>query len=174
MDLPGLLRLAYSAERAAAFAYRGHAAAVRDTAERTHIASIEAEEWLHREHAARMLRRLGLAPSRWLEVKYAVIGTLIGWSCHVIGHFMPMYFAGRLESGNVNEYLRLLALVRGTPLADEEACILEMARVEKEHELWFLGRIIGNRLLPWFTRLFSWGEGRSFNTVTVTDARRPG
>ena len=170
MDLPALLRLAYSAERAAAYAYQGHAASLRDPVERGHVAAIEAEEWLHREHAARMMRRLGITPSRWLELKYASIGRLIGASCHVIGHFMPMYFAGRLESGNVNEYLRLLELVRSTPLADESACILEMARVEKAHEVWFLERIAGHRLLPWFTRVFAWGEGRSFNGLAPTRA----
>lgn len=167
MDLPGLLRLAYSAERAAAYAYRGHAASLRDPLLRARIAAIEAEEWAHRAHAARMLRRLEAAPSSWLEVKYAVIGTLIGWSCHVIGRFMPMYFAGRLESGNVNEYLRLAELVRGTVLADETACILHMARVEREHEEFFLARCSGHRLLPAFTRLFGWGEGRSFNPLAA-------
>ncbi len=166
MDLPGLLRLAYSAERAAAYAYQGHAASVRDAAERARIAVIEAEEWQHREHAARMMRRLGVRPSRYLELKYAVIGRIIGWSCHVIGYFMPMYFAGRLESGNVNEYLRLIELVRGTALADEYACILEMARVEKEHEMWFLERVSGHPWLPRFTGLFGWGEGRSFNSFS--------
>lgn len=169
MDLPGLLRLAYSAERAAAFAYRGHAASVRDVVERARIAVIEAEEWQHREHALRMMRRLGVRPSRYLEWKYAVIGRIIGWSCHLIGHFMPMYFAGRLESGNVNEYLRLIELVRGTALADEHACILEMARVEKEHEMWFLERVSGHRWLPRFTSLFGWGEGRSFNTFALAE-----
>ena len=167
MDLPGLLRLAYSAERAAAYAYRGHASSVRDAAERARIAVIEAEEWQHREHAARMMRRLAVRPSRYLELKYAVIGRVIGWSCHLIGHFMPMYFAGRLESGNVNEYLRLIELVRGTALADEHACILEMARVEKEHEMWFLERVSGHPWLPRFTRFFGWGAGRSFNAFPL-------
>ncbi|MBA3937905.1 MAG: demethoxyubiquinone hydroxylase family protein [Planctomycetes bacterium] len=165
MTLDDLLRLAHSAERAAAFAYQGHAASVRDPAERAHIARIEREEWAHRASIARMLTRRGLAPSRWREWQYACIGRVISLSCHVLGRFIPMYFAGRLESGNVNEYLLLIELTRGTALADEHPCILEMARVEKEHELYFLACVADHRLMPLFQALFGWGPGRSRNRM---------
>lgn len=167
MTLDDLLRLAYSAERAAAFAYQGHAASVGDPAERAQIARIERDEWEHRASIKRLLDRRGLAPSRWLEWKYAGIGRVIALSCHVLGRFMPMYFAGRLESGNVNEYLLLIELTRGTALADEHACILEMARVEKEHELYFLACVAGHRLMPLFQRVFAWGPARSLNGLAV-------
>lgn len=136
-----------------------------DFGEKTRIRAIEAEEWLHRDHVGRMLGRLGLRPSPWLEFKYAVIGRIISAACHVIGHFQGMYFAGRLESGNVNEYLHLAKLIEGTVLADELACVLEMARVEKEHEVYFLSRIAVHPWLPWFSRVFAWGPGKSFNDV---------
>jgi rubrerythrin len=167
MTLDDLLRLAYSAERAAAFAYRGHARSVRDAGERDRICAIEDEEWAHRAHILRLMTMRGILPSTRLEITYAVIGTVISWSCLVLGHFMPMYFAGRLESGNVNEYLRLAELIEGTVLMPERACILDMARVEKEHELYFLSRIRDHRWMAVFQAVFSWGPRRSFNAMEL-------
>ena len=173
MIMADLLRLAYGAERAAAFAYQGQAAACGAAGERAPITRIAREEWDHRASLGRMLDRLGLAPSRWLEWKYAALGRMIGLSCHALGRFMPMYFAGRLESGNVNEYLLLLELVRGTALADERGCILEMARVEKEHELHSLGRIADHPLMPVFQAVFGWGPARCRNAVGREHAAWP-
>jgi hypothetical protein len=42
-----------------------------------------------------------------------------------------------------------------------------MARVEKEHEMWFLERVAGHPWLPRFTSLFGWGRDRSFNAFTL-------
>lgn len=164
-ELHALLRLAFSAERAAELAYRGHAASLRDPAERREIIAIADEEVAHRANARRMMDALGIRPSRWLEFKYAAIGRGIGASCHVIGWFMPMYFAGRLESGNVEEYLRMSLLIVGTPVAAEHACVWEMAVVERRHEEWFLDRIRAHRWTPWFARVFAWGPGRSRNRM---------
>jgi rubrerythrin len=165
--LAQLLRLAYSAERAAAYAYQGHAASVRDAGERARIAAIEAEEWHHRELVGTLLARLDLAPSPWLEWRFAVIGRVISASCHGLGRFMPMYFAGRLESANVNEYLALARLAAGTAIADAVPAILRMAEVEKEHEDYFLACIARHPLLPLFRLVFRWGPGRSFNTLAA-------
>jgi hypothetical protein len=165
-----LVRLAYSAERAAAFAYHGHARSLRGQPASCEVARIEAEEWQHRKHLMRIMQRLGLAASPWLELKYAFIGHIISASCLPLGRFMPMYFAGRLESGNVNEYLRMAELVLGTVIADERDCILEMAQVEKRHESFFLAEVIGHPALPWFQRLFRWGAGRSFNALPADAA----
>lgn len=163
--LADLLRLAYSAEHAATLAYLGHAASLRDPAERAAVLAIAAEEVQHRAHLDRMMRRIGIRPSRWLELKYRLIGSGISCSCHVIGWFMPMYFAGRLESGNVVEYVRMAELIAGTPLADEHACVWEMAVVEKRHEIWFRERIAGHAWIGLFSGLFGWGPGRSRNAM---------
>jgi hypothetical protein len=80
---------------------------------------------------------------------------------------MPMYFAGRLESGNVNEYLRMEELVVGTAIADEQGCIHQMALVEKQHEEYFLEQVRVHPALPLFQALFGWGLGRSRNPVTT-------
>ena len=57
-NLIALLQLAYSAERAAAYAYRGHWHSVADTDERVRIKQIEDEEWHHRELVGEMLKKL--------------------------------------------------------------------------------------------------------------------
>jgi len=169
-ELRQLVRLAYSAERAAAFAYHGHARSLGGQPAGREVARIAAEEWQHRAHLVRIMQRLGLAASPVLELKYAVIGHLIAAACAPLGRFMPMYFAGRLESGNVNEYLRMAELARGSLIDDERGCILEMALVEKRHEDFFLAEVVGHPALPWFQRLFRWGAGRSFNDLPAAAA----
>lgn len=169
MNLTSLLKLAYSAERAAAFAYQGHAGSVQSTTQKVEIKKIEDEEWLHRDNLMRMMNTLELQPSKWLEFKYYSIGKLISGSCYVIGYFMPMYFAGRLESSNVNEYIKMVELVKGTALESEIPCILEMASVEKEHEQYFLNQIQDHWMLPLFQRVFGWGPGLSYNTISLTN-----
>jgi rubrerythrin len=166
-ELVHLARLAYSAERAAAFAYRGHAASVRDASEKTDLLRIEREEWVHRGHVLRILEKIGARPSRFLEIKYWIIGKAIGLSCHLIGWFMPMYFAGRLESGNVMEYVRMEILARAQGLDEELECIREMARVEKTHESFFLGKARGHRAMGLFEAVFRWGRDRSFNALNA-------
>jgi hypothetical protein len=38
---------------------------------------------------------------------------------------------------------------------------------EKEHEIFFLEKIRGSKLLPFFEKLFSWGKRNSFNDVDL-------
>jgi demethoxyubiquinone hydroxylase (CLK1/Coq7/Cat5 family) len=166
-----LVRLAYSAERAAAFAYQGHAASLKNPLERIELAKIESDEWLHRRHLKRILDRLDRRPSRRLEAKYYVIGKLIGFSCHVIGWFMPMYFAGRLESGNVMEYVQMEILARRHGFDHELECIREMAAVEKEHEIYFLEKAKTHWAIAIFPRFFAWGPDRSFNALRPDPGR---
>jgi hypothetical protein len=45
--LVDLLRMAYSAEEAAAFAYQGHAASVKSELKKAAIKQIEIDEWNH-------------------------------------------------------------------------------------------------------------------------------
>jgi hypothetical protein len=170
---PALVRLlqrAYSAERAAAFAYVGHAASLRDQAERAAVQQIEADEWAHRRHVLALMRRYDVPVSRWLECKYWWIGKSIAASCHVIGWFMPYFFAGKLESGNVCEYFVMMQRFHGLGIRDHDAILHEMGVKEKEHEMYFLARLEGSRWLPWFERVFAWGRGRSRNDV---DLARP-
>jgi len=153
-----ILQGAYSGELAAGFAYRGHWKSVSNPHERAAIQKIEHEEWVHRERVGEMLASLGGAPQRLREVKLWLIGRTIGVACHMIGWFLPMYFAGRLESGNVVEYQVAAYHAAQLGLKEFETDLLEMAGVEKEHELFFSSVIIGHRLLPVVSAVFGWGK----------------
>jgi demethoxyubiquinone hydroxylase (CLK1/Coq7/Cat5 family) len=161
------LQRAYSAERAASLAYIGHAASLRDPAEKAAIKRIEDDEWAHRRHVLAIMREHDVPVSRWLEARYFVIGKLIGASCHVIGWFMPYFFAGKLESGNVCEYFVMLRQFRELGIREHDAVLYEMGMKEKEHELYFLEQVKRSRILPWFEKLFAWGRGASLNDVDI-------
>jgi rubrerythrin len=154
-----ILRAAYSGEMAAACAYRGHWKSVSNTGERKRIRRIEMEEWVHRRRVGVMLESLGSKPSRLREARMLMIGCTIAVSCHLIGWFLPMYFAGRIESRNVQEYLDAAFHAGALGLKDFESELLVMARVEKKHEKFFMNIIIGHRLLPITQKFFHWGPG---------------
>jgi Ubiquinone biosynthesis protein COQ7 len=135
--LVGLLRRAYSGELGAAIAYRGHAASLRDAAERRRVRRIRAEELDHRRRVGRLLRQLEARPSRLLEARNWCLGTSIGAFCRVGGWFLPMYGAGWIERRNIVEYehaARLAAACDELVAADD---LLAMAEVEWEHERFF-------------------------------------
>ena len=80
-----------------------------------------------------------------------------------------MYFAGRLESGNVIEYQVAASHAGELGLKEFEADLLVMAEVEKEHELFFLNVITGHRLLPIVSSVFGWGTIKQ-SAETVSEA----
>ena len=97
LDHPQLvkfLRLAYSAERAASFAYVGHAGSLRDADEIARVQKIEEDEWGHRRHVLEIMGQYDIPVSRWNELKYHVIGKVIGYNCYLIGRFAPYFFWG--------------------------------------------------------------------------------
>ena len=117
-QLVDLLKKAYSAEKAAAFAYQGHAASVKDAAEKKEINQIEIDEWLHRKEVLSIMNDFNIPVSKYYELKFHIIGKIISASCYVIGWFMPFYFAGRLESGNVCEYFRIRQFFNSLGISD--------------------------------------------------------
>jgi hypothetical protein len=161
------LQRAYSAERAASFAYIGHAASLRDPQAKAAIKQIEEDEWAHRRHVLAIMQQHAIPVSRRFELQYYVIGKLIGASCHVIGWFMPYFFAGKLESGNVCEYFVMLRHFRSLGIRDHDAILYEMGMKEKEHEVFFLAQVQQSRLLPLFEALFSWGSDHTRNDVDL-------
>ena len=162
-----LLKKAYSGEKAAAFAYIGHARSLRDPAAKAAVRQIEEDEWKHRENVLGLMRRYEVPVSRWLEVKLHIIGRVISASCHVIGRFMPFFFAGKLESGNVCEYFVMMRHFHSLGITEHDAMLYEMGMKEKEHEVYFLEQIKASRLMPLFQRLFGWGAGSSANDVEL-------
>jgi hypothetical protein len=46
--------------------------------------------------------------SKYFEARMYITGKVIHIGCYLIGWFMPFYFAGSLESGNVCEYFKMI------------------------------------------------------------------
>src|SRR6266700_2285955 len=170
LDHPALVELlqkAYSAEKAAAFAYIGHAGSLKDPAAKVAVKQIEDDEWGHRRHVLAIMQQYNISISRSYELRYHVIGKIISESCYVIGWFMPYFFAGKLESGNVCEYFVMMHYFHSLGIREHDAILYEMGMKEKEHEIYFLDQIKGSRLLPFFERVFSWGRKSSLNDVDL-------
>src|SRR5688572_24569679 len=162
-----LLQRAYSAEKAAAFAYQGHAGSVKDETEKIAIHQIELDEWNHRREVLEIMEKYNISVSKYYEFRFHVIGKVISFSCYIIGWFMPFYFAGRLESGNVCEYFRMMQYFHELDIVEHNQILYEMGIKEKEHEVYFLGQIKNKRLLPFFEKIFFWGSDKSFNDVDL-------
>jgi demethoxyubiquinone hydroxylase (CLK1/Coq7/Cat5 family) len=157
-QLVHILRAAYSGELAAAYAYRGHWKSVKDPREREQIRRIENEEWVHRAKVGRMLEGLRAGPATVREARMWLTGRAIGLLCHLIGWFLPMYFAGRLESRNVKEYDSAACYAGELGLCEYENELRIMAAVEKDHEIFFMRAVANHRLLPLMQSIFGWGE----------------
>jgi hypothetical protein len=162
-----LLKKAYSAEKAAAYAYQGHAGSVRNKMEKIAIHQIEEDEWNHRREVLEIMKYYNIEISRGCEIQYAIIGKLISASCYVIGWFMPFFFAGKLESGNVCEYFKAKQYFNALGIHQWDQVLYDMGIKEKEHEIYFLDKIKKSKVLPFFEKLFSWGRNKSANNVDL-------
>ena len=69
---------------------------------------------------------------------------------------MPMYFAGRLESQNVQEYIDAAECAEKLGMQDCVDEMMEMSRVEGEHEAFFSSTVADHRMLPVMRRMFGW------------------
>ncbi len=155
-NLIRILQHAYSGEVAAAFAYRGHWKSLKESPEKAQIKQIEAEEWDHRRRVGECLEKLGAGPRPVREKVFWTIGRTLGLTCHISGWFMPMYFAGRLESRNSVEYEDAATFAKDLDMHDCVEDLLDMARVELEHEVFFHKIVAGHRLLPIMRKIFGW------------------
>jgi rubrerythrin len=151
-----ILQNAHAGELAAAFAYRGHWKSLRESGEKKQIKIIEAEEWTHRENVRKWLTELGAEPRRLREAVFWTIGRSLGVLCFVSGWFFPMYFAGRLESQNILEYEEAAEFAKELEMKDCAHEMLEMSRVEAEHEDFFRKVVSNHCLLPLTKKLFRW------------------
>ena len=156
-NLIRILQSAYSGELAAAYAYRGHWKSLKDSTDKERIKQIERDEWIHRKQVGYWLEKLNAPPRKFREIIFWIIGKSIGVSCYISGWFLPMYFAGRLESNNVKEYEDAAEFAKSLEM---QACfeeMMEMAKVEQEHEDFFKQVVSHHRLLPVTKRFFHWG-----------------
>ena len=163
--LIALLQLAYSGELAAAYAYRGHWHSLTSVNERDSIRRIEEDEWRHRRLVGEMLARLDAKPSRRREARAAIIGRTLGLLCHITGWLLPMYGAGKLESRNVKEYETAARYARDCRYFKLIDCLLEMAEVEWDHELYFRSRVLSHRL---GRRLSLWPQPPPKETIRLS------
>ena len=167
--LVDLLQKAYTAEKAAAFAYQGHAGSVRNQEENIAIKQIEIDEWNHRQEVLTIMHKYDIPISKLYEVRFHIIGKIISASCYVIGWFMPFYFAGSLESGNVCEYFHMKHYFNELGITEHDKILYELGIKEKEHEVYFLEQIKNHKLLPFFEKLFKCGTHKSANNVNLND-----
>ncbi|MBK8608800.1 MAG: ferritin-like domain-containing protein [Chitinophagaceae bacterium] len=165
-ELTDLLQRAYSAEKAAAFAYQDHAGSVKDKAQKAAIKQIEMDEWNHRQEVFEIMKQYDIPVSKWYEFRFHVIGKTISLSCYIIGWFMPFYFAGSLESGNVCEYFRMKQFFNSLGIMEHDRVLYEMGIKEKEHEVYFLSKIKNNKWLP-FLKGFLSGETKKAPIILV-------
>ncbi len=161
------LRKAYSAEKAASFAYIGHAGSLKSPEEKERVRQIEQDEWDHRRNVLKIMQQYDIPVSKYYEVKYHIIGKIIGYSCYVIDRFMPYFFAGKLESGNVCEYFVMLRYFHSLGITEHDEILYQMGIKEKEHEVYFLEAIRDAKWLPMFEKVFAWGTNASFNDVSL-------
>jgi hypothetical protein len=161
------LRKAYSAEKAAAFAYIGHAGSLKNDSEKRAVKQIEDDEWSHRKNVLQIMQTYDIPISKYYEIKFYLIGKLIGYGCYVIGRFMPYFFAGSLESGNVCEYFVMIQHFHSLGITTHDEILHEMGVKEKEHEVYFLNIINDEKWLPLFEKIFGWGKQSSKNDVDL-------
>jgi len=161
-SLIAILQLAYSGERAAGYAYRGHARSVKSAEERAAIRKIEDEEWHHRRLVGEMLRDLGARPKGGRELRALVIGRTLGLLCHVSGWLLPMYGAGRLESRNIREYEAAARHATESGHPELVDCLLTMAEVEWDHEAYFRAKVLSHR---WAARIPMWPVPQPKETI---------
>jgi rubrerythrin len=149
--LIAVLQNAYSGEYAASLAYDGHAKSVSDPEEKREIRLILDQELEHREFVGKMLAGLGSGPDPRKERVMALVGATISALCRLGGWFIPMYGAGKLEAGNIVEYEIAASLAAAAGRPELVECLLHMAEVEWDHELYFrlkAGQSIWSRVLP--------------------------
>jgi len=119
------------------------------------------------------MQRYDIPISRYYEVKCHLIGRVISASCYFMGWFMPYFFAGKLESGNVCEYFVMIRHFHSLGIKEHDQILYEMGMKEKDHEVYFLKQIQESRLLPFFEKIFSWGKNSSFNDVDLGNKYSP-
>jgi len=147
-----LLQDAHAGERAAGFAYNGHWRSVRGS-DASEIRKIELEEWEHRACLHAMLTELGEKPRATREFAMCVIGSVIFALCRLggwlnlmgLGWYISMYGAGKLEQGNIKEYLVAASYARAAGYPQFVDDLLKMAEVEWDHEFYFRSKCLESK-----------------------------
>ena len=59
----------------------------------------------------------------------------------------------------------------GLGIKEHDTVLYEMGIKEKEHEVYFLSMIKNNKLLPFFEKVFRWGNKKSSNNIDMEDIK---
>ncbi len=153
-----LLQKAYSGERAAALAYNGHWKSLTNEAEIQIVKKIELDEWRHRARIGEMLSELNVEPLFFREIVFYLIGRTIGFICHFCGSFLAAFFAGILESKNVQQYSLALEYAKEIGLEKYFDDFIEMEIAEIEHEFVLRRDDKGQMVFSDFRVYFSLGK----------------
>jgi hypothetical protein len=121
--------------------HKGHAASVKDKSQKQAIHQIEIDEWNHRKEVLSIMHDFDIPVSKYYEFRFHFVGKIISFSCYIIGWFMPFYFAGRLESGNVCVYFRMKQFFNSLSMHQYDQILYEMGMKEKDHEVYFPDKI---------------------------------
>jgi hypothetical protein len=92
------------------------------------------------------------------EIVFYLIGRSIGFICHFCGNFLAAFFAGILESKNIQEYGQALKFAEELNLKTYFDDFKEMEKTESEHEFILREMIKNNRFFPLFALVFRWGN----------------
>lgn len=160
-----ILQMAYSGEKAAAFAYAGHWRSVRNSEERIEIYKIEQDEWEHRAISGSMLTELGAAPQAWREILMSTIGSAVFFACFMSGWYFPMYFAGLLENSNTDEYKAAAFHAAELGLTEYAVELSKLSNIELLHEQYFLSKVSGHPLTQALAVVFQWGTEPSLPAI---------
>jgi len=159
-QLVHILCMAYSGELAAALAYAGHWRSLRKAEQREAIHQIEMDEWHHRQNLLQMLADLGEKPIAWRDCAMRCLGCVIFLGCFVSGWFFAMYFAGRLEDGNILEYKHAADHARALGMNELAETLMVFSAKEEEHEAYFFNIVRDHWMLAPTKRFFTWGPER--------------
>lgn len=141
--------MGYSGEKSAAFAFQGHADAVRSPDEKARIRKIEQDEWHHRTEVGKILAGLNATPSPIREVLQVMIGKVLRVLCPFGGWYLPMYAAWKLELNNIEEYAKAARYAEELALPDVATLLKQMSDVEKSHADYF-GNLVQSHPKPRF------------------------
>ena len=157
-----LLQKAYSGEMAAALAYSGHWKSLKKESDIRAINKIEHEEWQHRRRISEILSELNAEPLVLREKVFYLIGRNIGIICFFFGRFCAAFFAGILESKNVDEYAEALKYAQEAGLEVYFEDFTEMNKTEAEHEFILREMIKYVWFFPVFSFILRWGNWKDF------------
>lgn len=165
--LINLLQRTYSAEKAASFAYQWYRGTLKNAYEKKAIYKIEMENWHQSATVFSIMLQYNVPVSKYYEIKYAIIGTIISVACYFIGWFMPYFFAGKLESGNICEYFRMMQYFDELGITKQHQELYDMGIKEKEHKIYFLNKIKTKRKLGLLEQIMAWSNNKKQNDANL-------